>query len=321
MRINRNSEYSGSKQDKEHLKFGLPPSDLDTNILKFNRKIFLSVLILIAIAIVIWLLGLTSEEKINITSFASDVIASDLFYLALLVGLLAQLVDGSLGMAYGITSSSFLIGIGASPAAASGAVHIAEIFTTAFSGISHIKFGNVRKDLFKKLVVPGVLGGIIGAYILTSIDGKSIKPYITAYLLIMGLFILRKAFVLVKNHDQKIKHVRKLAFSGGFLDAIGGGGWGPVVTSTLIGQGYSPRHTIGSVNTAEFFVSFATGITFMLLGGIDHWIFVVGLIIGGLFSAPFAAYLTSKLSTKQLLIAVGLLITGVSIFNLYKIFG
>jgi len=281
MRINRNSEYSGSKQDKEHLKFGLPPSDLDTNILKFNRKIFLSVLILIAIAVVIWLLGLNSDEKINITSFASDVIASDLFYLALLVGLLAQLVDGSLGMAYGITSTSFLIGIGASPAAASGAVHIAEIFTTAFSGISHIKFGNVRKDLFKKLVVPGVLG----------------------------------------NHDQKIKHVRKLAFSGGFLDAIGGGGWGPVVTSTLIGQGNSPRHTIGSVNTAEFFVSFATGITFMLLGGIDHWIFVVGLIIGGLFSAPFAAYLTSKLSTKQLLIAVGLLITGVSIFNLYKIFG
>ena len=182
MRINRNSEYSTSKQDKEHLKFGLPPSDLDSNILKFNRKIFLSVLILIVIALVIWLLGLTSEEKTNITSFASNVIASDLFYEAILVGLLAQLIDGSLGMAYGITSTSFLIGIGATPAAASGAVHIAEIFTTAFSGISHIKFGNVRKDLFKKLVVPGVLGGIIGAYILTSIDGKLIKPYITAYL-------------------------------------------------------------------------------------------------------------------------------------------
>ena len=226
MRINRNSEYSTSKQDKEHLKFGLPPSDLDSNILKFNRKIFLSVLILIAIATVIWLLGLSSEEKTNITIFASNVIASDLFYQAMLVGLLAQLVDGSLGMAYGITSSSFLIGIGASPAAASGAVHIAEIFTTGFSGISHIKFGNVRKDLFKKLVMPGVLGGIIGAYILTSIDGKLIKPYITAYLLIMGLFILRKAFVSIKHHDQKIKHVRKLAFSGGFLDAIGGGGMG-----------------------------------------------------------------------------------------------
>ncbi|MCX7191204.1 MAG: sulfite exporter TauE/SafE family protein [Candidatus Methylopumilus sp.] len=321
MRINRNSEYSTSKQDKEHLKFGLPPADLDANILKFNRKIFLSVLTLIAITAVIWLLGLSSEEKTNITIFVSNVITSDLFYQAMLVGLLAQLVDGSLGMAYGITSSSFLIGIGASPAAASGAVHIAEIFTTGFSGISHIKFGNVRKDLFKKLVMPGVLGGIIGAYILTSIDGKLIKPYITAYLLIMGLFILRKVFVSIKHHDQKIKHVRKLAFSGGFLDAIGGGGWGPVVTSTLIGQGNSPRHTIGSVNTAEFFVSFATGITFMLLGGIDHWIFVAGLIIGGLFSAPFAAYLTSRLSTKKLLIAVGLLITGISIFNLYKIFG
>lgn len=319
MRINRNSEYTNSKLNKDHLKFGLPPAEEDSNTLKLNRKIFLQVSFLISIGIVFWLLKLSPETKISIASFASDVVTSDLFYEAMLVGLLAQLVDGSLGMAYGITSTSFLIGIGATPAAASGAVHVAEIFTTAFSGISHIKFGNVHKDLFKKLVIPGVIGGILGAYILTSIDGKLIKPYITVYLLLMGLFILRKAFILIKHNNKKIKHVRKLALTGGFLDAIGGGGWGPIVTSTLIGQGNSPRHTIGSVNTAEFFVSFATGITFILLGSTGHWILVAGLIIGGLFSAPFAAYLTSKLSTKKLLVAVGFLITAISIYNLYKV--
>ena len=319
MRINRNSEYTNSKVNKDHLKFGLPPAEEDSNTLKLNRKIFLQVTFLISIGIVFWLLKLSPETKISIASFASDVVTSDLFYEAMLVGLLAQLVDGSLGMAYGITSTSFLIGIGATPAAASGAVHVAEIFTTAFSGISHIKFGNVHKDLFKKLVIPGVIGGILGAYILTSIDGKLIKPYITVYLLLMGLFILRKAFILIKHNNKKIKHVRKLALTGGFLDAIGGGGWGPIVTSTLIGQGNSPRHTIGSVNTAEFFVSFATGITFILLGSAGHWILVAGLIIGGLFSAPFAAYLTSKLSTKKLLVAVGFLITAISIYNLYKV--
>ena len=319
MRINRNSEYTNSKLNKDHLKFGLPPAEEDSNTLKLNRKIFIQVFLLIGLGIVFWLLSLSPEAKTSVAKFASDVITSDLFYEAILVGLLAQLVDGSLGMAYGITSTSFLIGIGATPAAASGAVHVAEIFTTAFSGISHIKFGNVHKDLFKKLVIPGVIGGIVGAYILTSIDGKLIKPYITVYLLLMGLFILRKAFVLIKHNNKKIKHVRKLALTGGFLDAIGGGGWGPIVTSSLIGQGNSPRHTIGSVNTAEFFVSFATGITFILLGSAGHWILVAGLIIGGLFSAPFAAYLTSKLSTKKLLIAVGFLITAISIYNLYKV--
>ncbi len=320
MRINRKSEYTNTKLNKDHFKFGLPPADEDSNTLKVDRKIFLKVFLLIGLCIVFWLLNLSPEAKKSLASYTSDVITSDLFYEAILVGLLAQLVDGSLGMAYGITSTSFLIGIGATPAAASGAVHVAEIFTTAFSGISHIKFGNVHKDLFKKLVIPGVIGGILGAYILTSIDGKLIKPYVTVYLLLMGLFILRKAFVLIKHNNKKIKHVRKLALTGGFLDAIGGGGWGPIVTSSLIGQGNSPRHTIGSVNTAEFFVSFATGITFILLGSAGHWILVAGLIIGGLFSAPFAAYLTSKLSTKKLLIAVGFLITAISIYNLYKIF-
>jgi len=145
MRINRNSEYTNSKLNKDHLKFGLPPSSEDANTLKVSRKTFLKAVLFICVAIVFWLLSLSPEVKENIALFTSNAITSDLFYEAILVGLLAQLVDGALGMAYGITSTSFLIGIGATPAAASGAVHVAEIFTTAFSGISHIKFGNVHK--------------------------------------------------------------------------------------------------------------------------------------------------------------------------------
>jgi uncharacterized protein len=137
-------------------------------------------------------------------------------------------------------------------------------------------------------------------------------------LLIMGLLILSKAFAKKPVQKQQVQHVKTLAVSGGFLDAVGGGGWGPIVTSTLIGRGNNPRRTIGSVNTAEFFVAFATGVTFLFLGTISHWVFIVGLIVGGLFAAPFAAYLTSRFSTQNLMLSVGLLITAISIYNTYK---
>jgi len=267
-----------------------------------------------------WLTQADHQVRQSLAVTLASVLTSEYFWLAVGVGLAAQIVDGALGMAYGVTSNTFLLGIGASPAAASGAVHVAEIFTTAFSGVSHIRFGNVDKELFKKIVIPGVLGGVVGVIFLTSIDGKLLKPYVTAYLLIMGVIILRKAFIVrQEKSSQELKHVRKLAVSGGFLDAVGGGGWGPVVTSSLIGQGNNPRKTIGTVNTAEFFVALATGTTFLLLGGVDHWVLVAGLVIGGLFAAPFAAYLTSRLSVRQLLIAVGLLIATLSAYNLYKI--
>ena len=242
-----------------------------------------------------------------------------------IAGAVAQLVDGSLGMGFGLTSSTLLLTLGASAAVASAAVHFAEIGTTLASGVSHWHRENVDKKILIRLAVPGGIGAALGATFLASIDLTNGRIFISTILMLLG-FILVYRHIFKANQPNLVEisnpnYLTYLGFTGGFVDASGGGGWGPVVTSTLIGQGNSPRHTIGSVNTAEFFVSFATGITFMLLGGIDHWIFVAGLIIGGLFSAPFAAYLTSKLSTKKLLIAVGLLITGISIFNLYKIFG
>lgn len=320
MRTNRHTEISDTPENQEHLAIGLPPIEKGGALFTIDRRFVLFGFLVAMSLLGYWFSQADHHVRHSLATSLAALLTSEYFWLAVGVGLAAQIVDGALGMAYGITSNSFLLGIGASPVAASGAVHVAEIFTTAFSGVSHIRFGNVDKELFKKIVIPGVLGGVIGVIFLTSIDGKLLKPFITAYLLVMGIIILRKAFkTRQEKASHELKHVRKLAVSGGFLDAVGGGGWGPVVTSSLIGQGNNPRKTIGTVNTAEFFVALATGTSFLLLGGVDHWVLVAGLVFGGLFAAPFAAYLTSRLSVRFLLVSVGLLISTLSAFNLYKI--
>ena len=242
------------------------------------------------------------------------------FWTAAAVGLGAQIVDGALGMAYGVTSTTFLLSTGVPPAAASASVHVAEIFTTGFSGTAHWKLGNVDKALFKRLVIPGVIGGLLGAYVLTSIDGNVIKPFISLYLLLIGLYILSKVWRQLKIRTEPPTYVAPLAVTGGFVDAIGGGGWGPVVTTSLIGGGNDPRKTIGSVNAAEFFIAVSTGLSFAVLGGLTHWTVIAGLVFGGLFAAPLAAVLTRHAPTKVLLTIVGLLISSLSLYNLLKLF-
>lgn len=247
----------------------------------------------------------------------AEVLTSRAFWSAAAVGFLAQAVDGALGMAYGVTATTFLLSSGASPAMASASVHIAEIFTTGFSGISHLKFGNVNRQLFFRLLIPGILGAVIGTVVVTQIDGKVLRPYVTAYLLLMGLYILSKAFGQLRARTSEPRHVGKLAVFGGFVDAAGGGGWGPVVTSTLVGAGRDPRTTIGSVNFAEFFVTVATAASFSLLIGPGAWQLVAGLVLGGLCAAPFAALLCKRLHARALLLMVGALITALSGWNLY----
>jgi uncharacterized membrane protein YfcA len=227
-------------------------------------------------------------------------------------------VDGALGMAYGITATTFLLGTGASPAVASASVHIAEIFTTGLSGVSHVKFGNVNRQLFVRLLVPGILGAVLGAVVVTQIDGTVLKPFVSAYLLLMGVYILDKAFRRLRQHTQEPRHVGKLAVFGGFVDAAGGGGWGPVVTTTLLSSGNDPRTTIGSVNFAEFFLALASATSFSLLVGASTWPVVAGLAFGGLFAAPFAALLCNKLHARVLLLLVGTLISILSLYNLYR---
>ena len=234
----------------------------------------------------------------------------------IIVGFVAQMIDGALGMAYGVSSTTFLLSIGIPPAAASASVHAAEVCTTAVSGLSHLTLGNVNKDLFKKLLIPGVIGGILGAYILTTVPGEKIKPFVNIYLLVMGIVILRKALQKAQAKQTKVPPV-PLGLVGGFFDAIGGGGWGPIVTTTLVATGNNPRLAIGSVNLAEFFVTVCESITFFLTIGLVHWKIIAGLLIGGVCAAPLAAYICKKLPTRLLMAMVGVLIIVLSVRTLY----
>ncbi|MCD0463916.1 sulfite exporter TauE/SafE family protein [Flavobacterium sp. ENC] len=236
-----------------------------------------------------------------------------------LIGVFAQLVDGTLGMGYGATSTSFLLAYGVPPVVSSTAVHVSEMFTTGASALSHHRFGNINKKLVKHLLIPGVLGSITGAYLLSDvINGDVIKPFIAVYMIILAIIIIKKA--LKKNIvKKKTKKLSVLAVFGGFMDSVGGGGWGPIVTSTLLGRGRNPRYTIGSVNAAEFAISFASGITFMLFGGIHGWQVIIGLILGGVISAPLAAFLVNKIKRKPMMIAVGILIILLSLKTLSKL--
>lgn len=236
-----------------------------------------------------------------------------------LIGVFAQLVDGALGMGYGATSTSFLLAYGVPPVVSSTAVHVSEMFTTGASALSHHRFGNINKKLVKHLLIPGVLGSITGAYLLSDvISGDVIKPFIAVYMIVLAAIIIKKA--LKKNIEKKkTKKLSALAVFGGFMDSVGGGGWGPIVTSTLLGRGRNPKYTIGSVNAAEFAISFASGITFMLFGGIHGWQVIIGLIAGGVIAAPIAAFLVTRIKRKPMMIAVGILIILLSLKTLSKL--
>lgn len=307
----------------EHDALGIPPLE-DTIAApkpRLAQHYAISFGVLLLLGGITYVLGdrLLPPAAVEVLSGIGDGLTTSMFWSAVAVGLLAQVIDGALGMAYGITATTFLLSTGVSPAAASASVHIAEIFTTGLSGWSHWRFGNVDKRLFKRLLLPGLAGAVVGAYVITSVDGKAIKPWIAGYLLLMGFYILYKAFrhVQRKRHDVP-RHVGPLALLGGFVDAVGGGGWGPVVTSSLIGTGNNPRTTIGSVNAAEFFLAIATSATFAVLVGATYWTVIAGLVLGGMFAAPLAAWLCRHLPARALLVLVGVLITVLSVFNLYK---
>jgi uncharacterized membrane protein YfcA len=234
------------------------------------------------------------------------------------VGLAAQMVDGAIGMAYGVISTSVLLSVGVPPATASAAVHTAETFTTGASGLAHWRLGNIDRDLIWRLAVPGMIGGAIGAYVLTAIPGEAIRPYVSGYLFLLGLFILWKAVSARPLAAPPPSRVAPLGFAGGMLDAIGGGGWGPIVTSTLLGQGATPRYAIGSVNLTEFFVTLTISATFLFTIGLTLWPIIAGLVIGGMLAAPFAALVTKHLPAKVLMVLVGCVVVALSTRGLLK---
>lgn len=227
-----------------------------------------------------------------------------------LAGFIAQMVDGALGMGYGVTSTAILLSTGAPPAAISGSIHTAEMFASGASGYSHYKFGNVNKKLFKTLVIPGVIGAVLGAVLLVFLGNEYsayIKPILAAYTMFLGLKILWNAFKTT-NTAKKFRHYIPLAGAGGFLDSFGGGGWGPIVTTTLITNGRSPRFVIGTVSLTEFFVTLSSAFSFFLLLGITHLQTIVALILGSLLAAPIAAKLAGKLPRKTSFILLGILV-------------
>ena len=252
----------------------------------------------------------------SFTSLKAGQFDSTAFFIALAVGLFAQLIDGALGMGYGVTSNSLLLASGFSPAAATATVHVAKAFTGAASGLAHWQRGNIDTRVFRGLLIPGIIGTLLGVWLVTSVDGKVMRPYISAYLLIMGLFIMFRAFRQVQLAKTVGKRIIPVALLGGFADSVGGGGWGPVVTTSLIGSGLEPKTTIGSVNAAEFVVTLASGLSFAVLIGVQAWESATGLILGGMIVAPFAASLASKINRRALMVMVGLLIISLSIFSI-----
>ena len=242
------------------------------------------------------------------------------FLLLFAIGFFAQLVDSALGMAYGVLSNAALLTIGLPPAQASALVHTAEIFTTGASAASHIYHRNVDWRLVLRLGVTGMIGAAIGAWILSNVDVSAARRYVYIYLLLMGLYILFKSMRIAMARQTPAGWTAPLGLVGGFLDASGGGGWGPVVTSTLIGSGHAPRHSVGSVNTTEFFVTVAAATTFFVELGASPMEHLVPLVLGGLLAAPVGGWAVKRVSARALMTAVGLLIVSLSLWQLLRVF-
>lgn len=240
----------------------------------------------------------------------------------ILVGLVAQLIDGALGMAFGVISQTMLVSVlGVAPAAASATTHLVEMFTTGASGASHIAHRNVDWGLFWRLVPFGVAGGVAGAYVLTSIDASLAKPFVMIYLTGVGIYLFVKALRMTEPRFEDPKTTRPLALVGGFLDAAGGGGWGPVVTSNLLIQGGDPAKVIGTVNTAEFLLATSISIAFIATLGLEAFgAATIGMIIGGVIAAPFGAMFAKRIPARALLFAVSVVLVATSAYSVWKAF-
>lgn len=289
----------------------------------FRRRIRIAALYALS-AIALMLTGHLIFKYIPIDaladSFARSITSKILLWI--LIGFIAQLVDGSLGMAYGVTTTTFLLSFGISPAVASASMHASEIFTTGTSSLVYLRYKNINGKLFRSLLIPGAAGAIIGACTVSLLKEKMIyvKPFIAVYTLVLGVLIIRKAIGAKRNQKRKIRRVGVLAATGGFLDSVGGGGWGPIVTTTLVAGGRDLRYSIGSAHAAKFFVALISSITFFFMIGIEHWTIILGLVTGGMIAAPFSIWMSTRISVRNGLILVGLVVIIISIQVLIKAF-
>ncbi|MCW3466572.1 sulfite exporter TauE/SafE family protein [Chitinophaga nivalis] len=244
------------------------------------------------------------------------------FYYFLGAGFVFAMIDGAIGMSYGITSTTFSLSMGIPPASASTAVHISEILSNAIAGWMHFKMGNVNKKLFKILIFPGIAGAVIGAYLLSSLEHYAAytKPLVSLYTLILGTIILLRAIRAQrqKHAGNKIKRIGLLGFGGGFIDAIGGGGWGSIVLSSLIAGRRHPRFSLGTVKATRFFIAMLSSLTFVTVLSYVHWDAVLGLVIGSAIASPIAARVSNKISAKTIMVAVAVIVIVVSMKSIYS---
>ncbi|WP_413667791.1 TSUP family transporter [Mucilaginibacter sp. Mucisp86] len=239
-----------------------------------------------------------------------------IFYYFLGAGFVFAMIDGAIGMSYGVTSTTFSLSMGIPPASASMGVHLSEIMSCGIAGWMHYRMGNINWKLFKLLVIPGIIGAVTGAYLLSSLEHYSMytKPVVSVYTLILGIVIFKKAFNTQKKKSaDKVKRISLLGLGGGFIDAVGGGGWGSIVLSTLIAGGRSPRFSLGTVKLSRFFVAMMGSITFIAMVSSDHWQAVGGLILGSALASPIAAKISNKISAKTIMVAVSVIVILISI--------
>jgi uncharacterized membrane protein YfcA len=286
-----------------------------------SNKYLVALGVLLLIGAVVYILFLNGELDTLLNALNKD---HHLFYWMVLVGFLAEIVAGSMGMGYGVICTTILLILNIPPPIISASIHSAESFTTAAGSISHYKFGNVNKKLTKLLAIPAIIGAVCGALLLTYVGeryAKMTKPVIAAYTMYLGIRILQNAFTKKNGSNgtrKKKTNITLLGLVGGFIDSFGGGGWGPLVTGTFIKNGHTPRYVIGSSTVAKFILTVASAVTFIFTVGIHHWNLVAGLLLGGIITAPFSAMLTAKLPVKKMFVAVGIVVIVMSLITIYR---
>ncbi|MCU7615994.1 sulfite exporter TauE/SafE family protein [Chryseobacterium sp. PBS4-4] len=278
--------------------------------------LFITVALLAVAVILLYQFGYLDELQVLLSK------DNHIFYWMLLVGVLAELVAGSMGMGYGVICTTTLLFLNIPPHIVSASIHSAESFTTAAGSISHIKLKNVSKSLVKRLAIPAIIGAVIGALSLTYLGeyySKITKSVIAFYTLYLGIQILSNAFKPKQNKALKKKtNLTRLGVIGGFIDSFAGGGWGPLVTGTLIKNAFTPRFAVGSSTVAKFILTITAAVTFFFTLGIQHWNIILGLLIGGIITAPFSAMLTAKLPVKKMFLVIGILVIMMSLITIYK---
>ena len=332
LKISIQGDSSRANEQANALRAAFPGAKISTPdtapnpLLRRRNRTEIAIYVFAALALMIvghLLFSYFTLDRLTLIAGTID-LTPEIFYFVM-AGFVAQMIDGALGMAYGVTATTFLTSVGISPVFATASVHSSEIFTSGVSGYMHLKFGNINSRLFKAVLIPGVIGAALGAFLITKLADLEIvatylSPAISVYTAILGILIIKKA--LTKRIKKKpVKRIGLLAWFGGFVDAIGGGGWGPIVNSTLIASGRHPRYTIGSVNLAEFFVSFASSVVFALYAGLGNYgMVILGLILGGMIAAPIAALLSQRLPVKTMMVLVGIVVILVSLRKIIKFF-